>query len=331
MIAAERRARQASEGRTERRIYLAAAIVGVAVVLIVAVGVLLTVVMPPRATVVTVGSRTLTASDVAVRAKFAVAGESNSAAVANPATVIPTLVREETLRQKAGDLGVSVSDDELNAELRKRVGTPDDQSDDAFRTAYDRYLALRPVSRAEFEEIVRAAVLRTKTVDSFKAQVGEKGPQLHLLVVAGQDRQKLDEMRTAVASGKDFKAEAVARAFVKDPAQADLAWFDPQSLPDRISPVRALKAGELSEVFMDDQTGGYLLAQAVERSDERAYDDTVKAQVANRQFLDWVKSQEAAIAGEPSLSGTAKAWVERQVKDAVAAANRRAQAQQAAK
>lgn len=329
--ATERRARQASEQRTERRVYLAAAVVGIAVVLIVAVGVLLTVVMPPRTKVVTVGSRTFTAADVAVRAKYAVVGEQNSAVSSNPDAIIPTLMREETLRQKVGDLGVSASDDDLKAELRKRVGTPADQSDDVFRAAYDRYIETLPVSRAEFEEIARAEVLRTKTVDSFKAKVGEKGPQLHLLAVASQDKQKLDEMRTAVAAGKDFAAEAVVRGFVKEPAQADLAWFDPQSLPDRISPVRDLKAGELSEVFMDDQTGGYFLALAAERSDDRAYDDTVKTQVANRQFLEWVKVQEAALAGEPSLTGGAKTWVVRQVREALAEAQRRAQAQQAAK
>lgn len=313
----------------ERRIYLAAAVVGIAVVLIVAAGVLLTVVMPPRAKVVTVGSRTFTAADVAVRAKYAAVGEQNSAVSSNPDAVIPTLVREEVLRQKAGDLDVSVSDDDLKAELRKRVGTPDDQSDDVFRASYDRYLETLPISRAEFEEIVRAAVLRTKAVDSFKAKVGEKGPQMHLLAVASQDKQALEEMRAAVAGGADFAEQAAARGLVKEAAQADLAWYDPQSLPDRISPVRDLKAGELSEVFMDDQTGGYFLARVVERSDDRAYDDTVKTQVANRQFLDWVKAQEEALAGESSLTGTAKTWVERQVSDALKEAQSRARAQAA--
>lgn len=313
----------------ERRIYLAAAIVGLAVAAIVAAGVLLTVVLPPRAQVVTVGSRTFTASDVAVRAKYAAVVESNSAAASNPAAVIPTLVREETLRQQAGELGVSVSDDDLKAELRKRVGTPADQPDEVFRAAYARYAERLPISRTEFEEIVRATVLGTKAIDSFKVNVPEKGPQIHLLAVAAQSRAKLDEMRAAVAAGKDFKEEAVARGLVKDAAQADLAWFDPASLPDRISPVRDLKAGDLSEVFMDDQTGGYLLAQAAERSDERAYDDTVKGQVAGRLFQDWVKAQEATLAGESSLSGNAKTWAEKQVRGALAEAQRRAQAQQA--
>ncbi len=330
--AARRRAREADEGRLERRVYLLAAIIGAVVLVIVAAGVILTVVMPPRAKVVTVGSRTFTASDVAVRAKFAAVGESNNGAATDPGAVIPILVREETLRQKAGDLGVSVSDDDLKAELRKRVGVADDVTDDAFRTAYDRYLEALPISRGEFEEIARAAVLRTKSVDAFQAKVGEKGPQIHLFAVASTDKQKLADMRAALVAGKDFKAEAMERGLVKDPAEADLAWFDPQSIPDRIAPVRDLKAGELSEVLADEQTGGFFLAQVVERSADRAYDETVKGQIANRQFTEWAKGQETAIASaNPSLSGTAKAWTQRQVKGAVTEANRRAQARQAAK
>lgn len=330
MRVAERRARQVNEGRAERRVYLAAAVVGVAVALIVVAGLVLTVVLPPRANVVTVGSRTFTASDVAVRAKYAIVGESNSLVLSDPAAIIPTLLREETLRQKAGHLGASVSDDDLKAELRKRMGTVADSPDVVFLTSYNRYLELLPISRAEYEEIVRAAVLRTKVVEAFKATAGEKGPQLHLLAVAAPDRAKLEDMRTAVASGKDFKAEAAARAFVTDPAQADLAWFDPQSLPDRIAAVRDLKAGEVSEVILDTQSGGFFLAQVVERSEDRPYDDTVKAQVANRQFEEWVKSEQTSLAGTPSFSDTAKAWVIRQLKDTLADANRRAVAQQAA-
>ncbi|TAK74801.1 MAG: hypothetical protein EPO16_10195 [Dehalococcoidia bacterium] len=329
--AAERRARLASEGRIEQRVYLAAAVVGIAVALIVVAGIVLTVVLPPRSKVLTVGPRTFTAADVAVRAKYAIAGESNRLVVSDPASIIPTLLREETLRQKAGHLGVSVTDEELKAELRKRMGTAEGQPDEAFQTAYNRYLEILPISRAQYEEIVSTAVLRTKVIEAFKATVPATGPQLHLLAVAGPDRAKLEDMRTAVTSGKDFKSEAVARGLVTDPSRADLAWFDPASLPDRIARVRDLKAGETSEVILDTQSGSFFLAQVVERSEDRAYDDTVKGQVANRQFDEWVKSEEASLGGTPSLSGTARAWVTRQLKGTLADANRRAQAQQAPK
>jgi len=324
--AAERRARQVGEARAQRRIYLIAGAVGILVAATVIAGLLLTVVLPPRAAVVTVGSKTLRASDLAERAKFAAVAESGVAA-SNPATVIPTLIREETLRQRAGELGVSVSDEDLTREVRRRVGSPEDQSETDFRAAYDRFMERLPISRDTFEEIVRVSLLRTKVVDAFKAQAGEKGPQLHLLAVGTQDRAKLDEMKAAVASGKDFKEEAVARGLVKEAGQTDLQWFDPQSLPARVAVAKDLQARQTSDVFMDDQTGGYILVQVAERSEDRPYDDAVKAQIANRLFDGWIKAQEEALAGEPSFTGSAKSWVGRQVKDAVAEASRRAQQQ----
>lgn len=323
--AADRRARQANEDRSERRIYIAAAIVGVAVILIIAAGVILTVVMPPRATVAQVGDRTFTVRDLAVRAKFAAVAESNATAAIDPAVAIPLLTSEEVLRQKAGDLGASVSDEDMAKELRTRIGVAADATDDVFKAAYDRYLRIIPLSKDEYEHIVRTSALRKKVIESFKAKVPEKGPQLHLLGVSSPDRAKLDEMRTAVASGKDFGAEAVARGLINEPAQVDLAWFDPQSLPDRIAPVRDLKTKELSEVILDQGTGSYFLAQAAERVEDRVYEDAVKDQVATRQFQAWLKEQEAALVKPSTLSGTADSWVQRNVERGVADANRRSQ------
>lgn len=311
----------------ERRIYLAAAVIGAAVLLIVAAGVVLTVILPPRAKVVTVGSRTFTAAELAMRAKYAVIQEGNEAAVSDPATVIPAMVREEVLRQKAGELGVSVSDDDLKAELRKRLGLAPEKSEEEFQAAYDRLIERLPISRSDYEEIVRTSLMGTKAIESFKAKVPEKGPQIHLLGATSPDRQKLEDLRTAVAAGKDFKTEAAARGLVKEAAQADLQWFDPASLPERIRPVRDLAAGQLSEVFMDDPTAGYFLAMVAERVDDQPYDESVKSQIANRLYQDWAKEQEAALVGPSSLSGNAKTWVEKQVKDALADAQRRSQAE----
>lgn len=330
--AAERRERMASEGRAERRIYLAAALVGLAVVASVVAGVLLTVVLPPRTAVVKVGGRTFTARDLAVRVKHAVIVESNSLMAADPASAIPVLAREEVLRQKAADLGVSpVADSELKQELRKRIGAAEDLPDADFQLAYGRYLKAIPVTRSQYEEIVRGDLLRQRASDTFKAKTPETGPQLHLLGVTSPDRQKVDDLRAAVATGKDFKAEAVSRGLARQVEQLDLSWVDPESLPEGLASIRTLKAGDLSEVIPDERAGGFFLAQVAAREEDRKYEDPVKAQIANRQLLEWVKRQESALVGPSSLSGSAKAWVDRQVKGAVADATRRAQEAQRAK
>lgn len=323
--AATRRARQASEGRFERRVYLASAIVGVAVLAIVIAGLILTVFLPPREKVAQVGDRSFSARDLAVRAKFAAVAESNTTVVFEPTQVIATLTREEVIRQKAGDLGVSASDEDLQKAIRTRIEVAEDAPEDTFRASYDRYLGIIPLSKDEYEHIVRADVLRTKAVEAFRGQVPAKGPQLHLLGVSHADRAKLQALREAVSGGKDFKAEAAAAGLVTDAAKADLAWFDPQSLPDRISPVRNLKQGELSEVILDDRTGSYFLAQAIERVEDREYDDVVKAQVANRMYTGWLTEQEQALVQPSKISSNAKAWARRDVEKAVADATRRAQ------
>jgi hypothetical protein len=135
----------------------------------------------------------------------------------------------------------------------------------------------------------------------------------------------LQALRDAVSAGKDFKAEAAAAGLVTEAAQADLAWFDPQSLPERIAPVRDLKQGELSEIILDERTGSFFLAQAIERVEDREYDEALKDQVSSRMFTAWLTEQEKALVKPSMISSNAKAWVQRDVEKAVAAATSRAQ------
>lgn len=330
--AADRRARQAAEGRTERRIYLAAAAIGAVVLAIIVVGVILTVVLPPRSTVVKVGNRTFTARDLATRVTYAVLVERNQAMATDPGSAIPVLSRTEVLHQKAGDLGVGmVTDDELKQELRRKISAAPDLPDADFELAYARYLKTVIVSRSDFESFVKDDVIRQKAADTFKAKIPESGPQIHLLGVTASDRQKAEDLRAAVKSGKDFKAEAVSRGFVQQVEQVDLQWLDPGSLPDGIATISQLKAGEVSEVIPDQRAGGFLLAYMLERDDNRKYEDSVKTQIANRQLLEWLKPQESALIGPTTLTKSAESWVVRQVKSAITEATRRNQEAQKAK
>ena len=112
----------------------------------------------------------------------------------------------------------------------------------------------------------------------------------------------------------------------------DLLWEDPPSLPENLASIRDLKTNDLSAILPDERSGGFLLIQVAERAENRKYEDDVKTQIANRQLLEWVKQQEAALVSPSSLSGNSKSWVERQVRNAVSDATRKAQeAQQAAK
>lgn len=323
--AADRRAQQAAEGRTERRIYLAAAAIGGIVLALVVAGVILTVVLPPRSTVVKVGDRTFTARDLAVRVKYAALIEQNGSAATDPSVVIPALTRAEVIRQKSEELGVSsVTDEELNKVLRKKLSAAPDMPEADFQTGYQRYLKTIPVTRDQYESIVSGEALGQKAADSLKAKIPEAGPQVHLLGVPVSDRQKAEDLRTAVKSGKDFAQEAVSRGLAQ-PEQIDLQWHDPASLPDLVKAIGDLKAGEVSEVIADDQAGGFFVAFMLEREENRKYDDAVKAEIANRQLLDWVKQQEASLVGPTTLSKSAESWVIRQVKSAIADATRRSQ------
>lgn len=117
-----RRDRTSHEDRQQQLIYLGAAAIVIAVLVIVAIGVVMTVVLPPRAHVLTVGDRDFSASDVADRAIYLVASNSQ-AAQQDPATEgMESLIGQEVLFQVGAERVGEVTDQEVQDAIAQRLG-----------------------------------------------------------------------------------------------------------------------------------------------------------------------------------------------------------------
>ena len=114
--------RSSNEDRQQRLIYLGVAgILGV-VLILVAVGVVLTVILPPRAHVLTVGSSEFTARDVADRAIYLVSS-GNGNAQQDPATEgMESLIGESILFQVGAGLVEEVTDEDVQDAIAQRLG-----------------------------------------------------------------------------------------------------------------------------------------------------------------------------------------------------------------
>lgn len=117
-----RRRGATSEDRRERLIYLGAGGILALVLLIVAVGVVLTVVLPPRAHVLTAGDREFNARQVADRAIYLVSA-GNGAAQQNPSQeAMNSLVNQEILFQAGAPLVGEISEQEVRDAIAQRLG-----------------------------------------------------------------------------------------------------------------------------------------------------------------------------------------------------------------
>ena len=248
--ASHRREREARESVTHERVTLIAAGVLVAVAVIVAVGVVWGLILPPRAHIITVGNATYNAADVEKYAMFLVAG--NSTSQDDPVTAAVALIKhDETLLQAgAADAG-EITQDDVNKAIRKRIGLSADMSNEEFAKSYAVFLENVHLEKALFERLVRAGIIGERVgAKRFAAEIGDAGPQFHVMGVASRDQAKVKALREAVAGGADFVGKAKEMGLVPPNETPDIGWIlTPYTGFLKGVGIENLKAGEMTEVL----------------------------------------------------------------------------------
>ncbi len=325
--ASHRRDVLARESARQERITLIAAGVLVAVVIIAAAGVVWGVILPPRAHILTVGDRTSTAADVRDRAVFLFSG---AQAPGDPVDAgVEQIRRDEILLQAGASRVDPVTDEELTAAIRDRVGVAEDASAEDYATAYETFLRGAAVDRPTFERMVRAQLVDERLVESYKSEVGKSGLQLHLLGVTGRDQAKLTKFREAVAGGAEFAATAAEMELVARADSTDLGWtFPPEDgfLHDVVK-LQDRPAEDLTEVIPRESGFVYDVYRVAERDEARVYTDAQVKALAGRLLDGWIEEQRGQLSITEDVSDRERRWIVQAVlKEAQRIAKERAKA-----
>ena len=222
------------------------------------------------------------------------------------------MVETEIIAQAAPGLGISVSEDEVDLEIKtllssSPVGKTEDQLEKEFRERYGSYLNTIQISESEHRDLVRRALLRTR----LRQYVGESVPsvaeQVHVyqLVIASQD--ELDIIRTRYEDAKGVSSDPItlARAFKEivrefsrdDPEiirrGGDLGWMPKGVLKDYDYLYFDRPVGELSEQTsdMNDPQGRLLLFMVSERQDARQVDPRDLEVLKTGALQDWLNDE----------------------------------------
>ena len=328
--AASRRERERRARRTERLI-----VVGAVGALVVAFGIVLagfyiTEYRPPRAHVLTVGESDYNAGELADRATFELF--SGGAPPDLGGIVDETIERiqdAEVLRLRAPALVGPVTEEDVDASLRERLGFVDSDDDQGFADALGNLLRDFDLSLGELEERVEGQILAERLQDRFREEVGESAAQVRLSRIRAVDRGVAEEVRELVVGGDDFAQLATERTAETSIAEdgGNLGWQPVAVLPESVRAALAeLAPGEISEIveeglFFDI----YLLA---EREDARALEEEQIDALVARRLRDWLGEQRETVVFELNLSDGEERWILDRIVDNIADAQARAAAQQ---
>ncbi|MCH8186075.1 MAG: SurA N-terminal domain-containing protein [Chloroflexi bacterium] len=222
------------------------------------------------------------------------------------------MVENEIIAQAAPALGITVSEAEVDREIRSilsssPIGKTEDQLEKEFRERYRNYLNAIQISGAEYSDLVRRSLLRERMRQFVGESVPSVAEQVHVYRLIVDPRDELDIIRTRYEDAKGVGSDPIilARAFMEivrefsrdDPEiirrGGDLGWMPEGVVKDYDYVYFDLPAGELSEDTsdVDSPQGRLLLFMVSERQEARQVDPRDLEALKEVALQDWLNKE----------------------------------------
>jgi parvulin-like peptidyl-prolyl isomerase len=240
-------------------------------------------------------------------------------------TVLDTMIDDALIRQAADDLGIQVSETELDEYIAEAFGyypngtptplptlegsptqeTPSEEvptatvyTEDAFKQDYQDTMASYKqsinITEGEFREIVSAEILRRKVSDEITKDLPREEEQIRASHILVDTEEEAQEVISRLEAGEEF-ADLAAEVSTDTGSGAnggDLGWFGRgRMVPEFEEAAYNLEIGEISEPIQSDFGWHIILKQD---QGIQAIDDATYNQIASTFFNDWLAEQREA-------------------------------------
>jgi len=246
---------------------------------------------PKGKTVITVGSRKFDYAFIERRAKAELArGRINPSNLGEGLSLmLATVQREELLRQTASTMGLVVTEAELDARYRERLGLSGDASRDELALRLRSQLLFTGLSLAEYRDIVRSEVVEQKLKDQLNASVPAETEHVNLRLIQTSTEADASKAKERLDQGALFAVVAVEMSI--DPLAktngGEISWTPRGILPKQVDDVAfALAAGVRSDVIESDEGFYVIESRGIET---RPLTDEVKPAIVQRSVDNQLK------------------------------------------
>lgn len=213
-----------------------------------------------------------------------------------PDVVIDQIEAEVVLLDSLPELGLSVTDEDVAAEVRSRGGLADEVEASIYAEELHQQVDDSGLHANEYELMLRAQIAQDKARDYFVYTGPQSEEQIRGQVMALGDQERADEAVQRLESGEDFLA--VGEDIALNPQSLEIDWT-PRGATTTITQdvedfLFSAGAGELSEPL--ELGGTFYVAQLLERDPDRELDEDQRTAVATRELDQWVKDQRTSFA-----------------------------------
>ena len=310
-----RREEQLAEERRNRIVVtVIAAVLAIAAVIILA-GLFVTQYLPPRAHVATIGERDYNAAAVLRRAEyymFSEGGASSTGVAGIAEFTLDLLEREETLRQRAPALVGEVTEADIDAELRERLGFAEGADESGYASALQQAINDSGLEREEFDLLVEAQILMDRLREHFAPPEGATAAQADLRRIRTTTEERARQAGERLAAGENPDVVATELGTQAQEAPVNLGWSVVEELDEEVrAALEGVEPNSVTEPVPADVFWDVYLVAA--REDERALDDAQRDLVATNRIEDWVAEERVNVPSERDLGEDEAQWIEDRV------------------
>ncbi|MEE8443306.1 MAG: SurA N-terminal domain-containing protein [Dehalococcoidia bacterium] len=329
--------RQAARWQRERRrrrwVLVFAAVVLLVVVAIPAYGYYNSFIAPPRTTIATVGGIKHSLGELVKRTRAnAITAVSLGQAPelgTLPFQMLINMVNEELIRQATPELGVVVTQDDVDAEIRDRHypdilegQQPDPEAAEReFQEIYRRFLNLAQFSDREYREMVRVSLLRTEIRELMSDQVPAVEEQVYAHWLRVADEETLVTVQGEVDNGKSL--DQLARIYSIGGPYADddgvVGWVPRGAFPDLDDELFSVEHDVISGPIISTQGVYYYFVKVTDGPELLEVSDEMREVLKTRIFEKWLNDERESGAVSVNFTSYEYEWVVNKVQEALAA------------
>lgn len=220
-------------------------------------------------------------------------------------SVLINLESEAKLLEAAAELGITVSDEEVDARIREQGNISEGSASSAFVAELSRQVEESGLSEDQYLQMIRAQILDGKVREHFAAEVPERAPHVRarmLEIPPDQEEAAQQALQILQAGGENFQSVAAAFA-AAGVANRDITWGARGTLPsENVEEFLFDEAQprQLSDVI--SAPNALYIVRLLERDEDREVDETQRQQLASREMAAWLSSLDASLSVERNLS-----------------------------
>lgn len=267
-----------------------------------------TQIRPKGETVLKVGDKSFSLGYFERRVKYAVAQsgyflpQDVDTATSLLQSLLAQVETEELTRQGAAELGITVTEEEIDDEIALQENVPANADREVFLAAYRDAVRDSGLSTDDYRRVIEAGLLREKVRQMFLDQAPDTAEQVRFRLIQVATEEEAQDVVTRIDAGEDFGD--LARELSLDTASAEQGgeqdWAVLETLIDPLrEPLATNEIGQRSDPVAVNQA--YVVVEPLERAADRETTDAQKQAIAERDLVVWLDGMEAELGVESSL------------------------------